>query len=340
MSVAETPKTERMPRSPQQQFAIGSAIGGALLLAGVWFVFAGLPMAWSLAWEAFWTGSLGLKASPFLSEALLLMMELVVIGGLVFFAYGALQKWTQPGLRAGIVFAALYYFFTLWIVVLLGGLLDDKFEDNPLLGGIILAGIAGAMLAGAGYVYLMIPGWFGFLETVEYQGWFHATMYKGNQGVRVRRGTIMGILAVGACGIYTMVKHKVFGEERADGNDWFWTVPYSHQEMYIPLMFTFHLVMPAVVGVVLLWLAWRIVSIPAFADFLVATEAEMNKVSWTGRRRLVTDTIVVLTTVFLFTTFLFVVDVLWIKILSAPGIQVLMIDTKAEAAKQQEKAQW
>ena len=66
----------------------------------------------------------------------------------------------------------------------------------------------------------------------------------------------------------------------------------------------------------------------------------MNKVSWTNRRRLVQDTIVVLTTVFLFTTFLFLVDVLWIKILSAPGIQVLMIDTRAEQQKQQEKAQW
>ena len=49
---------------------------------------------------------------------------------------------------------------------------------------------------------------------------------------------------------------------------------------------------------------------------------------------------VVLVTVFLFTGFLFVVDILWIKVLSAPGIQVLLIDTRAEAQKQQEKAQW
>ena len=33
-------------------------------------------------------------------------------------------------------------------------------------------------------------------------------------------------------------------------------------------------------------------------DFLIATEAEMNKVSWTTRKRLVKDTIVVLVTVF------------------------------------------
>src|SRR5262249_19126833 len=62
-----------------------------------------------------------------------------------------------------------------------------------------------------------------------------------------------------------------------------------------------------------LWLAWRVVNVPAFADFLVATEAELNKVSWTTRRRLIQDTIVVLVTVILFTVFLFVVDVAWGK---------------------------
>ncbi len=33
-----------------------------------------------------------------------------------------------------------------------------------------------------------------------------------------------------------------------------------------------------------LWLAWRVVNVPSFADFLIATEAELNKVSWTTRR--------------------------------------------------------
>src|SRR5207248_2889718 len=32
-----------------------------------------------------------------------------------------------------------------------------------------------------------------------------------------------------------------------------------------------------------MWLAWRVVNLPMFADFLIATEAELNKVSWTTR---------------------------------------------------------
>ena len=81
-------------------------------------------------------------------------------------------------------------------------------------------------------------------------------------------------------------------------------------------------------------------NVPTFADFLIATEAEMNKVSWTTRKRLMQDTIVVLVTVFLFTMFLFVVDIIWIKVLSAPYIQVLLIDPKAREKAQQETAKW
>jgi preprotein translocase SecE subunit len=88
------------------------------------------------------------------------------------------------------------------------------------------------------------------------------------------------------------------------------------------------------------WMSWRIVNWPAFADFLIATEAEMNKVSWTTRKRLVQDTIVVLVTVILLTVFLFVVDILWIRILSNPWVYVLQIDPMKERAKLKEQSQW
>jgi preprotein translocase SecE subunit len=73
-----------------------------------------------------------------------------------------------------------------------------------------------------------------------------------------------------------------------------------------------------------LWLAWRIVNVPAFADFLIATEAEMNKVSWTTQRRLVQDTIVVLVTVVLMAFYLFAMDQTWRVLLSWKPIGVLI----------------
>ena len=74
-----------------------------------------------------------------------------------------------------------------------------------------------------------------------------------------------------------------------------------------------------------LWLAWRIVNMPTFADFLIATEAELNKVSWTTQKRLVQDTIVVLVTVALMSIFLFGMDWTWKVVLSWKPIGVLHI---------------
>jgi preprotein translocase SecE subunit len=77
---------------------------------------------------------------------------------------------------------------------------------------------------------------------------------------------------------------------------------------------------PLILSALTLWLGWRLVNVPVFADFLIATEAELNKVSWTTRRRLVQDTIVVLTTVVLMAVFLFVADFLWSKVLTQIGV--------------------
>src|SRR5262249_15943258 len=46
------------------------------------------------------------------------------------------------------------------------------------------------------------------LVRFEEQGWFSSASYKKSQGLRVRRGTIVGILALVGCGIYTLLSHK------------------------------------------------------------------------------------------------------------------------------------
>ena len=73
-------------------------------------------------------------------------------------------------------------------------------------------------------------------------------------------------------------------------------------------------------AVVLGWIIFRIVHFPPFAEFLIATEAEMNKVSWTSKEDLIRATTVVLTTVVLMAVFLFVVDSLWTFILRMIGV--------------------
>jgi preprotein translocase subunit SecE len=72
---------------------------------------------------------------------------------------------------------------------------------------------------------------------------------------------------------------------------------------------------PTVFALLLGWLVFRIIHFPPFAEFLIATEAEMNKVSWTSKDDLIRATTVVLATVVLMALFLFLVDTLWTFIL-------------------------
>jgi preprotein translocase subunit SecE len=57
-----------------------------------------------------------------------------------------------------------------------------------------------------------------------------------------------------------------------------------------------------------------------FVDFLIATEAEMKKVSWTSKEDLYKATIVVLVTVAILATYLFLVDKLWVFLLELLGV--------------------
>lgn len=59
------------------------------------------------------------------------------------------------------------------------------------------------------------------------------------------------------------------------------------------------------------WIAYRIVNVPAFADFLIAVEAEMNKVSWPTRSELFRASLVVLFTIFTLALILFCFDWFW-----------------------------
>lgn len=59
------------------------------------------------------------------------------------------------------------------------------------------------------------------------------------------------------------------------------------------------------------WLGFRLVCWPTFADFLIATEAEMNKVSWPTETELIRGSVVVLFTMFFLSALLYAYNVLW-----------------------------
>jgi preprotein translocase subunit SecE len=69
-------------------------------------------------------------------------------------------------------------------------------------------------------------------------------------------------------------------------------------------------VIPGILLAVGVWIAFRLVNIPSFADFLISVEAEMNKVSWPGRTELWRASMVVIVVIFLLAGILFAYDLI------------------------------
>ena len=63
----------------------------------------------------------------------------------------------------------------------------------------------------------------------------------------------------------------------------------------------------AALGALMFWLVNR----PKSADFLIATEGEMKKVSWSSRKEIVGSTKVVIVTTFIMAVILFGVDIVF-----------------------------
>ena len=71
-----------------------------------------------------------------------------------------------------------------------------------------------------------------------------------------------------------------------------------------------------------LWFSYRLVNIPQFADFLIAVEAEMNKVSWPSRGELIRSSVVVIFVIFLLAVVLFGYDLIWRQLFACIGVRL------------------
>jgi preprotein translocase subunit SecE len=132
-------------------------------------------------------------------------------------------------------------------------------------------------------------------------GWWMQTLsellkteiYKRSQGKIVRQATCIAIGVAFALGAYQMYS-------------------YLHVRPNTPLAVAYAI--PTVLLVLGLWFGYRVVNLPSFADFLIAVEAEMNKVSWPSQTELIRASVVVIVLMFGLTVILFTYDVVlsWI----------------------------
>ena len=117
---------------------------------------------------------------------------------------------------------------------------------------------------------------------------FRFHVYKSTQGRMVRQFTFFAILIIAAFGGLTLANGPLGQSDKAI-------------QVGIPLL----------IWAATAWVAFRIVNVPKFADFLVSVESELEKVTWPGRNEVVQATIVVLSMMLFLGVFLFVIDLVW-----------------------------
>lgn len=315
VAVRNTPETSSAPKL-FDHLAVSVLAGVAYILAALTAVFYALPTVWG--------NVVGLSPAALAVLGLVMVVAATILGAVGLYLVNA---YARPGLRAGIFFGLFGILVAAEIASAVGALLQRN-QVASAVGMAVSAGLCLGLVA-ALFVSFVTRGCERWLVTVEEQGWFSAASYKRSQGLRVRRGTMLGIIILAACGIYTLYSHHTLQVGPPT-----WAIPIPYTELAIPLLPHVAITLPLLLAAVSLWLAYRVVNFPTFADFLIATEAEMNKVSWTTRKRLVQDTVVVLVTVALLTLFLFVVDQAWAWALSRVG--VLRLPPPTEAAAQRE----
>lgn len=125
--------------------------------------------------------------------------------------------------------------------------------------------------------------------------------HRPTMGLVTRRTTMLTLIIVFALGIWSL---KIW----AKGN--------LNDELFsLDAMITSIILLVASI-----WFSYRIVHWFKFAEFLIAVQNEMTKVSWPKRPELFRSSFVVILTMFLFTAALFGYDLVWQLLLKAIGI--------------------
>ena len=125
---------------------------------------------------------------------------------------------------------------------------------------------------------------------------FSADLYQWKQGKVLRRSTGAAIVLAFVLASQALYHSALYGS----GSTGTWVV--------------------GVLNVAGVWLAFRAINYPVFADFLIDVESEMAKVTWPTWNELWRATVVVLGTMFVFGALLFGYDVVWKVLLEFVGV--------------------
>jgi preprotein translocase subunit SecE len=123
-------------------------------------------------------------------------------------------------------------------------------------------------------------------------------IYKRAQGKYTRVTTVLAVLVLSAWGCFALAG-------KLDG---------YLQSVYLAYG------IPLLLFVLLGWVSFWFVNRPRSADFLIATEGEMKKVSWSSRKEVIGSTKVVIVTTFILAALLFLVDFVFATMFKVMGV--------------------
>ena len=129
-------------------------------------------------------------------------------------------------------------------------------------------------------------------------------IYKRRQGKYTRLVTFFSVVVIGGIGMVLL------GDTLSSRLPTTATLGVGLVKYGLPVLLTV-----AIAGV-MFWLVNR----PGTADFLIASESEMKKVSWASRREVIGSTKIVLVTTLILSSVLLMVDLLFILIFRAIGV--------------------
>ena len=139
----------------------------------------------------------------------------------------------------------------------------------------------------------MAPGALGmFVQELGQLG-----IYKRTQGRLTRQFTCLAIWVAFALAAWRMYSTMTWGFV----DQWF-------PNLTVSLAMVVRYTLPTILLVGGVWFGFRLVNYAPFADFLIAVEAEMNKVTWPSRTEMVRSAIVVIVIMFGLTIVIFIYD--------------------------------
>lgn len=137
------------------------------------------------------------------------------------------------------------------------------------------------------------------------QAMFQFDLYKPTQGRTIRK-IVGGVIFFGAA----LASWQIYNSLSIDFG-WLSPIQAVYPQYTIPLALT-------LLG---LWLGFRIVNIPTFADFLISVEAEMDKVTWPSTGQVYNASMVVIVAIFTLMFSLFFFDMVWQWLFRLIGVQ-------------------